>query len=100
MSAKSKAPPAVQVESVSSAAGVLPAEGFVNRLQLTGQPARPARKKHPAQPKIPGVLPFSRATLWRMVGAGKFPKPVRLGDRVTAWRVEDVRQWMAAQQAA
>jgi predicted DNA-binding transcriptional regulator AlpA len=29
-----------------------------------------------------------------MVKAGKFPAPVKLSQRVTAWRVEDIREWM------
>lgn len=44
---------------------------------------------------IPGMLPFSPATLWRKVKNGTFPRPVKLSDRITAWRVEDVRAWMS-----
>jgi len=62
--------------------GALPATGFVRQSQL-----------------IPGPLPFSTATLWRRVKAGTFPQPVKLSERVTAWRAEDVRQWLAAQAA-
>jgi prophage regulatory protein len=40
-------------------------------------------------------LPFSAATLWRNVGNGSFPKPVKLSERVTAWRVQDVEHWKA-----
>ena len=43
-----------------------------------------------------GPLPFSPATLWRRVKQD-FPAPVKLGVRVSAWRVGDVRQWLAAQ---
>lgn len=43
---------------------------------------------------IPGAVPFSSATLWRKCKAGQFPKPVKLSERVTAWRVGDVRAWM------
>ncbi|MBV5331571.1 AlpA family phage regulatory protein [bacterium] len=43
------------------------------------------------------VVPFSAATLWRCVKAGKFPAPVKLSERVTAWRTSDVRQWLANQ---
>lgn len=39
------------------------------------------------------LLPFSSATLWRKVAAGEFPKPHKISERVTGWRVEDVRQW-------
>lgn len=40
------------------------------------------------------LIPFSRATVWRKVKDGKFPKPIKLSEHVTAWRVEDVRAWM------
>ena len=61
------------------------------------------RRIHPARngfirqkELIPGIIPFSRATLWRKVKAKEFPAPVKLSANVTAWRVEDVRAWMAA----
>jgi prophage regulatory protein len=44
---------------------------------------------------IPKRLPFSAATLWRMVAAGDFPQPVKLGPRITAWRLRDVERWIA-----
>lgn len=56
----------------------LPAVGYLRQSQL-----------------IPTILPFSGSTLWRKVNSGEFPKPVKLSTRVTAWRVEDVRNWMA-----
>ena len=46
---------------------------------------------------IPAVVPFSSATLWRKCKAGNFPKPVKLSERVTAWRVGDIRQFLDAQ---
>lgn len=46
---------------------------------------------------IPAVLPFSSSSLWRRVAAGTFPKPIKLSERVTAWRVGDVRRWLAEQ---
>lgn len=57
--------------------GELPATGYVRQSQL-----------------IPTIIPFSSATLWRKVKAGQFPRPVKLSERVTAWRVDDVRAWM------
>jgi prophage regulatory protein len=54
--------------------GSLPDVGFVRQSQL-----------------IPAIFPFSSATLWRKVKAGTFPKPVKLGPRITAWRAEDIR---------
>lgn len=40
-------------------------------------------------------VPFSKSTLWRRVKKGDFPAPVKLSTGVTAWRVEDVRSWIA-----
>jgi prophage regulatory protein len=57
----------------------LPSTGYVRIAQL-----------------IPAPVPFSNATLWRKVAAGKFPAPVKLSARVTAWRVADVRAWLDA----
>lgn len=47
---------------------------------------------------IPRILPFSAATLWRKVKNGTFPKPVKLSDRITAWRVSDVQDWMESRE--
>jgi predicted DNA-binding transcriptional regulator AlpA len=38
------------------------------------------------------LIPVSKSTLWKGVKSGRFPKPVKLGPRITAWRVEDIRQ--------
>ena len=53
--------------------------------------------------RLPAVLalaPVSKSTLWNWVSSGRFPAPVKLGPRVTAWRVEDVRAWLAERAAA
>lgn len=54
--------------------------------------------KSPASAVAP--LPFSAPTLWRMVKAGKFPKPTKLSAGVTAWQVGQVREWLTAQTMA
>jgi predicted DNA-binding transcriptional regulator AlpA len=41
------------------------------------------------------LVPFSVATLWRRVKEGRFPSPIKLSNQITAWRVSDVREWMA-----
>jgi len=55
----------------------LPESGYIRQAQL-----------------IPDILPFSSATLWRMVKTGTFPKPVKLSTRITAWRISDVKKWL------
>ncbi len=43
-------------------------------------------------PKILKLLPISKSTWLTGVKSGYFPKPVRLGKKITAWRVEDIRK--------
>jgi predicted DNA-binding transcriptional regulator AlpA len=43
---------------------------------------------------IPGIVPFSHATLWRKVKSGEFPKPVKLSERITAWERSAVMAWL------
>ena len=45
-------------------------------------------------------VPFSRTTLWRRVRAGSFPAPVRLGERIVAWREVDIREWVESRPRA
>lgn len=42
-------------------------------------------------PQVLAAFPVSRSTWLAGVKSGRFPKPVKLGPRTTAWRVEDIR---------
>jgi prophage regulatory protein len=37
-----------------------------------------------------GPVPVSRSTWFAGVKSGRFPKPVKLGPRITAWHVSDI----------
>lgn len=37
-------------------------------------------------------IPLGKTTWWNGVKSGKYPKSVKLGRRITAWRVEDIRE--------
>jgi predicted DNA-binding transcriptional regulator AlpA len=39
-----------------------------------------------------GPIPVSKSTWWAGIKDGRFPKPIKLGPRITAWRVEDIRK--------
>ena len=47
--------------------------------------------------RLPGILaphgpiPVSKSSWWQGIKDGRYPKPVKLGPRITAWRVEDIR---------
>lgn len=51
--------------------------------------------------RLPAVLadyaPVSRATLYRWVAEGKFPKPIDIGGngRTTAWIASEVEAWVS-----
>jgi len=49
------------------------------------------------QPQVLAFVPISKSTLWRRIQAHTFPKPVKLSERVTVWRAEDIRRWIAQQ---
>jgi predicted DNA-binding transcriptional regulator AlpA len=41
-----------------------------------------------------GPIPVSKSTWWQGIRDGRFPKPLKLGKRVTVWRAEDIQQLM------
>jgi predicted DNA-binding transcriptional regulator AlpA len=42
-----------------------------------------------------GLIPVSKSTWWAGIKDGRYPRPVKLGPRITAWRVEDIRALIA-----
>lgn len=43
-------------------------------------------------PDVLKVFPVSRSTWWQGVKDKRFPQPVKLSPRTTAWRAEDIRE--------
>ncbi|NPU86556.1 MAG: AlpA family phage regulatory protein [Syntrophaceae bacterium] len=37
-------------------------------------------------------VPVSRSNWWAGVKSGRYPKPIKLSERVTCWRAADVRR--------
>ncbi len=37
-----------------------------------------------------GPIPVSKSTWWAGIKDGRFPKPIKLGSRITVWRAEDI----------
>jgi hypothetical protein len=59
----------------------LPETGFLRLSQIIGDP----------KAGIPPIIPIGKSAWWEGVRTGRFPKPVKLGPRVTAWRIKDIR---------
>jgi prophage regulatory protein len=62
----------------------LPPTGFIRASTLIGKKG------------TPGLLPVSRSTFWNFVRSGRFPSGVLLSPKCRAWRVEEVRSWIAS----
>ncbi|MDP2433456.1 MAG: AlpA family phage regulatory protein [Pseudomonadota bacterium] len=66
----------------------LPETGFLRLPNIIGNPN--------ATPPIPALIPVKKSCWWAGVKSGRFPKPVKLGPRVTAWKVEDILALIAS----
>jgi predicted DNA-binding transcriptional regulator AlpA len=62
----------------------LPETGYLRLSAIVGKSATDTAQA------IPALIPVSKSTWWAGVKAGRYPQPVKLGDRITAWRVEDI----------
>ncbi len=65
----------------------IPDAGFLRLNQIIGN------KK--TNPTIPPIIPVGKSTWWEGVKSGRFPQPIKLGPRITAWRVEDIKKFIA-----
>lgn len=68
---------------------LLPETGYVRLSQIVGNPK--------SNPPTPPIIPISKSTWWAGVKSGHYPSPVKLGPRITAWRVEDIRAFIAGE---
>lgn len=64
----------------------LPETGWLRLKAIIGDPK--------ADPPIPAIVPVSKSTWWAGVKSGKYPQPVKIGTRCTAWRIEDIRAFI------
>lgn len=45
-------------------------------------------------PEVLKFIPVSKSTLWAGIKTGRFPKPLKIGPRITVWRAEDIRAFI------
>lgn len=53
--------------------------------------------------RLPAVLArvgLKQSRLYELIQSGKFPAPVRLGDRAVAWRESEISAWIASRPSA
>ncbi len=44
--------------------------------------------------EVKNRVAYSRATIYRLMSEGKFPRCINLGERAVAWRESEIVQWM------
>lgn len=66
---------------------------------MTTQPTNAPTKRILNQRDILASLGVSKTTLWRMINAGTFPAPLKIGERLNGWKVETFEQWLTAKGA-
>ena len=42
--------------------------------------------------QVLSVIPIGKTCWWEGVKSGRFPKPIKLTERCTAWKAEDIRE--------
>ena len=48
---------------------------------------------------LESLFQISRATIYRWVKEGSFPKPIHLGANMVRWKVSDIEAWIVAREA-
>lgn len=49
--------------------------------------------------EIQANFTLSRATIYRWMKEGKFPKPIHLGANMVRWKKSDIDNWLAEKEA-
>lgn len=82
--------------------GYLRLEQIVGRREITPEQAEANKRKGRGikrpRPAIPAIIPVSSSSWWSGVKTGRYPSPVRLGPRTTAWRASDIRRLVEGHQ--
>ena len=51
-------------------------------------------------PQVLNTVGISKSTLYQLVARGDFPKPIKIGQRTSAWPESAIRQWIEQRIAA
>lgn len=46
-------------------------------------------------PEVEGMVGIKRSTIYERIKVGRFPAPVKSGSRISVWRENDLRAWLA-----
>ena len=57
-------------------------------------------EQHLRRPAVEAATGLSRSSLYSMMDAGEFPRPIRIGKRAVAWPESVVSAWLASRPTA
>ena len=52
------------------------------------------------RPEVERQTQLSKASIYRQMHAGTFPKPVQLGERAVGWRLSEIDDWLDTRKRA
>ncbi|HQU48367.1 MAG TPA: AlpA family phage regulatory protein [Casimicrobiaceae bacterium] len=58
---------------------------------VAGEPARLLRRR-----QVEALIGRGRSSIYEMIAAGEFPKPIRVGRRAVRWLAHEVDGWIRA----
>lgn len=69
---------------------------------LTSQPDQPAQlpDRFIRRREVTAITSLSSSSITDLMNAGDFPRPYKLSERSTAWRLSDITAWMDSRQRA
>lgn len=48
-------------------------------------------------PEVTNRVGFQKSTIWARIKDGTFPKPYKLGARISAWKLSEINTWIEEQ---
>lgn len=48
------------------------------------------------RPDVEGLVGLSRSTIYSMMAASEFPKPIQIGRRAVGWPESSIQEWIAS----
>jgi prophage regulatory protein len=67
--------------------------GELGAHEMDDSTATPGLRKMLSVRQVLALVPFSRATLYNEMGAGRFPRAREIAPRRVAWYEDDVKAW-------
>lgn len=63
-------------------------------------PPLPGGAKLERLPQVKARTGLSRSEIYRRIALGDFPRPIKLGERASAWSATEIDDWIAERVAA